>query len=84
MGKISSQDLTQGFFLHLLEHHGLTQVDPDKGKFRSVLLASLQNFLATVQRRERTGRTVTEPAAIDEEVHLLCEALVAAENHLAQ
>jgi DNA-directed RNA polymerase specialized sigma24 family protein len=49
-----SQDLTQGFFLHLLEHRGLAQVDPDKGRFRSFLLAALQNFLATAQRRERT------------------------------
>ncbi|MGA8658250.1 MAG: sigma-70 family RNA polymerase sigma factor [Chthoniobacterales bacterium] len=49
-----SQDLTQGFFLHLLEHHGLAQVDPHKGRFRSFLLTSLQNFLSTEQRRERT------------------------------
>jgi RNA polymerase sigma factor (sigma-70 family) len=49
-----SQDLTQGFFLHMLERRGLTQVDRDKGRFRSFLLASLQNFLSTAQRRERT------------------------------
>ena len=49
-----SQDLTQGFFLHLLERRGLAQVDPDKGKFRAFLLASLQNFHSTAQRRERT------------------------------
>ena len=49
-----SHDLTQSFFLHLLEHHGLTQVDPHKGRFRSFLLASLQNFLSTAQRREHT------------------------------
>lgn len=196
-----SQDLTQGFFLHLLEGRGLAHVEPDKGRFRSFLLASLQNFLSTAQRRERTikrgglctfisldaeagesryqlepvddsgltaeqifdarwaltllnramasvqvqyvargkgkifdtlkgflpsgstkelscyhgaaetlgiseaavntlihrlrqqyslalrrevARTITEPTAIDEEIHLLCEALVAAEGHLAQ
>ena len=49
-----AQDLTQGFFLHLLERRGLTQVDPDKGRFRSFLLASLQNFVLTAQRREHT------------------------------
>jgi RNA polymerase sigma factor (sigma-70 family) len=49
-----SQDVTQSFFLHLLEHRGLTQVDPRKGRFRSFLLASLQNFLSTAQRRENT------------------------------
>jgi RNA polymerase sigma factor (sigma-70 family) len=49
-----SQDLTQSFFLHLVERRGLTQVDPVKGRFRSFLPASLQNFLITAQRRERT------------------------------
>jgi len=49
-----SQDLTQSFFLHLLEHRGLAQVAPHKGRFRSFLLASLQNFLMTTHRRERT------------------------------
>jgi RNA polymerase sigma factor (sigma-70 family) len=49
-----SQDLTQSFFLHLLDHRGLTRVDPQKGRFRSFLLASLQNFLSTAQRREQT------------------------------
>jgi RNA polymerase sigma factor (sigma-70 family) len=41
-----AQDLTQGFFLHLLEHKALRQVSPVKGKFRSFLLASLQNYLS--------------------------------------
>jgi RNA polymerase sigma-70 factor (ECF subfamily) len=49
-----SQDLTQSFFLHLLEHRGLSQIDPQKGRFRSFLLASLQNFLLTAHRREHT------------------------------
>jgi hypothetical protein len=35
-----AQDLTQGFFLHLLEHGALTHVDRLKGKFRSFLLVS--------------------------------------------
>jgi hypothetical protein len=30
------------------------------------------------------ARTVSEPAAIEEEIHLLCEALVAAEGRLAE
>jgi RNA polymerase sigma factor (sigma-70 family) len=41
-----AQDLTQGFFLHLLDHKALAHVDPVKGKFRSFLLASIQNYLA--------------------------------------
>jgi DNA-directed RNA polymerase specialized sigma24 family protein len=41
-----AQDLTQGFFLHLLSHKALRQVSPLKGKFRSFLVASLQNYLS--------------------------------------
>jgi RNA polymerase sigma factor (sigma-70 family) len=40
-----AQDLTQGFFLHLLDHKALGQVSPLKVKFRSFLVASLQNYL---------------------------------------
>jgi RNA polymerase sigma factor (sigma-70 family) len=40
-----AEDLTQGFFLHLLDHKALRQVSPLKGKFRSFLVASLQNYL---------------------------------------
>ena len=44
-GPFDAQDLTQGFFLHLLEHRALKQARPLKGKFRSFLLASFQNFI---------------------------------------
>ena len=48
-----AQDLTQGFFLHLLEHKTLGRADPLKGKFRSFLLGSLQNYLSTEAERGR-------------------------------
>jgi RNA polymerase sigma factor (sigma-70 family) len=48
-----AQDLTQGFFLHLLEHKTLGRADPLKGKFRSFLLGSLQNYLSTEAERAR-------------------------------
>ena len=52
-----AQDLTQGFFLHLLEHRALTGVDRLKGRFRSFLLASFQNHLSdTVDRSRRLKR----------------------------
>jgi RNA polymerase sigma factor (sigma-70 family) len=41
-----AQDLTQGFFLSLLERKSLRQVSPQKGKFRSFLLAALKNYLS--------------------------------------
>jgi RNA polymerase sigma-70 factor (ECF subfamily) len=49
-----AQDLTQGFFLHLLEHRALKRADPLKGKFRSFLLASYRNFLADESDRARS------------------------------
>src|SRR5215469_2008676 len=48
-----AQDLIQGFFLHLLEHRALTGVDRLEGKFRSFLLASLQNYLSDELDRAR-------------------------------
>ena len=48
-----AQDLTQGFFLHLLEQRSLAGVDRLKGKFRSFLLASFQNHLSDQGDRAR-------------------------------
>jgi Sigma-70 region 2 len=48
-----AQDLVQGFFLHLLEYKALSRVDRSKGKFRSFLLASLQNYLSNEADRAR-------------------------------
>ena len=48
-----AQDLTQGFFLHLLEQRALAGVDRLKGKFRSFLLASFQNHLSDAGDRAR-------------------------------
>ena len=48
-----AQDLTQGFFLHLLEHRALGGVDRLKGKFRSFLLASFQNHISDAYERSR-------------------------------
>jgi RNA polymerase sigma factor (sigma-70 family) len=53
-GPHDAQDLTQGFFLHLLEHSALKHVDPLKGKFRSFILASFRNFLADEADRARS------------------------------
>lgn len=55
-----AQDFVQGFFEHLIGHRSLTSVDPAKGRFRSFLLASFQNFMAAEARRahreKRGGR----------------------------
>ena len=49
----SARDLMQGFFLHLLEYRTPAGVDRLKGKFRSFLLASLQNYLSDEFDRAR-------------------------------
>src|SRR2546426_433020 len=36
-----AKDLTQDFFIHLLENHLVKQADREKGHFRSFLLSSL-------------------------------------------
>jgi DNA-directed RNA polymerase specialized sigma24 family protein len=51
-----AQDLTQGFFLHLLERDAFAQVDARKGKFRSFLLASLNNFLAAAYHHANAAK----------------------------
>src|SRR5438874_10897704 len=40
-----AQDLVQGFFAHLLEQNTLIRADQQKGRLRTFLLGSLQNFL---------------------------------------
>lgn len=40
-----AQDLTQEFFLRLLEKNSLAAASPERGRFRSFLLTSLKNFL---------------------------------------
>ena len=46
-------DLTQGFFTRLLEKEYLRQVDRDRGRFRSFLLAACRHFLSNERDRVR-------------------------------
>src|SRR5262245_55447621 len=46
-----AQDLTQEFFARLLAKDFLHSVDRSRGKFRSFLLAALENFMAKEWRR---------------------------------
>jgi DNA-directed RNA polymerase specialized sigma24 family protein len=46
-----AQDLTQGFFLDLLERKSFKKADRERGKFRTFLLVSLQNYLVSAFER---------------------------------
>jgi RNA polymerase sigma factor (sigma-70 family) len=46
-----AQDLTQAFFLQLLEHGYLARADPRKGRFRAFLLVALNHFMANEWHR---------------------------------
>ena len=48
-----AQDLVQGFFVHLLEQNTLSRADQEKGRLRTFLLGSLQNFLFDEYDRAR-------------------------------
>ncbi len=47
-----AQDLTQEFFARLLARNSLAQVGPQKGKFRSFLLAAMRHFLSDQRDRD--------------------------------
>jgi RNA polymerase sigma factor (sigma-70 family) len=49
-----AEDLTQAFFARLLEKTALLQADPQKGKFRTFLMASVTNFLTNEWDKRQT------------------------------
>src|SRR5262245_13433465 len=51
-----AQDLTQAFFVRLMEKNYLQDVQRGRGKFRSFLLASLKHFLANEWDRAQTQK----------------------------
>ena len=70
----------QGYLARLLEREDLATVSPDKGRFRSYLLAGLRNFLVSEAREagtlKRGGRT--EIISLDTEyAESLCQAAFA-------
>lgn len=51
-----AQDLTQAFFARLLEKRYLAMANPNRGKFRTFLLTSLQRFLINDWQKSRAAR----------------------------
>jgi RNA polymerase sigma factor (sigma-70 family) len=51
-----AQDLTQDFFVRVLEGRYLDRADPEKGRFRSFILTSLKFFVSDEADRRRAGK----------------------------
>jgi RNA polymerase sigma-70 factor (ECF subfamily) len=51
-----AQDLAQDFFVILLEGHLLERADPRRGRFRSLLLKALKNFLSDARDKQRARK----------------------------
>ena len=47
-----ARDMTQGFIVSLLEKGSISNADQDKGRFRSFLLGSLNNYVANQVRHD--------------------------------
>ncbi len=61
-------DLTQGFFLHLMEHRLLEGADPGRGRLRNLLLTAMQRFLRDDWRKQQRHKRGCghHPLSIDE------------------
>lgn len=73
-----AQDLTQGFFLYLLEREVVAKADPQAGRFRSFLLGSLKHFLAHEHERATAlkrggGQPILALDALDPETRYALE-----------
>src|SRR3984893_4843975 len=55
-GRHDAQDLTQDFFVHLLEKGALGRADPQRGRFRNFLLGALDHFLANAAEGARSAK----------------------------
>jgi RNA polymerase sigma-70 factor (ECF subfamily) len=51
-----AQDLTQSFFVRIIETGGFASADPERGRFRSYLLGAMKHFLANEWHRARAQK----------------------------
>jgi RNA polymerase sigma-70 factor (ECF subfamily) len=68
-GADEARDIVQGFLLSLLERNDLDNVHPDRGRFRSFLLAALKHYVSNRRTHEhalkRGGGVLPIPLEID-------------------
>jgi RNA polymerase sigma-70 factor (ECF subfamily) len=72
-----AEDLTQSFFLRIIEKRVFDAADQARGKFRSFLLASLQHFLHNAHRHDMAECRAPQRA-------IAFDAMVADERYLAE
>lgn len=53
---LDAEDLTQGFFAHLLSGERLQLIQAEKGRLRSYLLSAIKNYVTTQHRRAQTQK----------------------------
>jgi RNA polymerase sigma factor (sigma-70 family) len=79
-----AQDLVQGFFAHLLEQNTLSRADREKGKLRTFLLGSFQNYLFNEYDRARALKRGGGHKIVSIDDHLLeAEASMMDTKHLS-
>jgi len=79
-----AQDLVQGFFAQLLEQNTLNRADREKGRLRTFLLGSLENFLHNEYDRARALKRGGGRQVLSIEEHLPeAEAAMLATVHLS-
>jgi len=60
MDRESAEDLTQGFFLHLLQRETFAKADPSKGRLRYFLLGAFRHYLSNEKGRESAKKRSPE------------------------
>jgi RNA polymerase sigma-70 factor (ECF subfamily) len=73
-----AQDLTQAFFANFLEKEHVTKANRERGRFRSFLMTSVENFLRNENDRAQAqkrggGRQLISLDEQDSEARYLCE-----------
>src|SRR5687768_5128923 len=51
-----ASDLTQGYFAELIERDTLAAVDPERGRFRTYVIATLRNYLVNQAAHDRAQK----------------------------